>query len=145
MITWSCVEAGSRGNLIWRRKSTLEAWPVQVNVMYGKSNVLWENSSPYLHWKSPVIFWSFSMKPEIERRGGHICLTQQTNGKDRLRIGVTCTAAECSILYEQKNQTCEKQSRSWIWTAAHFTYGSRHLKFYLNIRWIYCMIWNSKK
>lgn len=67
-------------------------------------------------------------------RGGHLRLTQQTNDKDRMRIGVSWPIVECSRLYEPSPPHCEKKFRFWILAVAHFTYGSRDLNFYLNIR-----------
>lgn len=78
-------------------------------------------------------------------RGGHLRLTQQTNDKDRMRTGVSWPIVECSRLYEKNPPLSENKFRFWILAVAHFTYGSRDLNFYLNIRWIYCMIWNFNK
>lgn len=74
----------------------------------------------------------FNKTSNTKRKVGHLTLTQQTTGKQRIRINVSCPAAECSRLYEKKN--CENKVRFWILTVAHFTYGSRDLKFYLNVR-----------
>lgn len=106
---------------------------MQVNFTYVKSGVCCKNSSLSLHWKSLVISLGLSIKPAIQR--GKLAISRShsrqlaNTGLESVFLAPQLSALDCT-----KKKPCENKVRFWILTVTHFTYGSRDLKFYWNVR-----------